>query len=734
MIRVLLAEDSAVTRAYLTYLLADDPGIEVVGAAKDGQEAVELAAQPAARRDPDGRPHAGPGRLRGDAADHGAHADADRDGDGELQPVRDPRRLHRARGRRADPARQAARAVGGGPRRRRERAAAHAQADGRGQGRPPPRGQRRRAAPVRALHRARATRAWWRSAPRPAARRRSPRSSTACPAPLGIPVLLVQHITDGFIDGFVEWLGTRTAMDVVIATHGVQLRPGTIYVAGSGRHMTRHPRRARQPRHGPPVNGFRPSISRLFDSVADDLRARVGRGAADRHGPRRRRRPAPDARRRRAHDRPGRGHERGLRDARRGGAAEGGLRGAAAAAIAEALRVVEAERGEMRPAGPGRRGQPDAGAAAAVPARAGGLRTRSAPDGVAALELAREQAPDLVLTDVVMPRMDGYTLCRSIKGDPELHDTPVILLTSLTSPQDVIEGLACGADNFVRKPYESASLLARVERCLADGAERSRVPVGRRGRRRARAGARVPVLDVRGDRPPRRRADALVSLARPALPPRRGPEPLHDRARGRARGARPRARAARRARRVDRDRGRPAGGQRGHVRAHAVAGRRADVGLHDPAAHRPRHPRPRPARRPRRAPARRRRAAHARRLRRPGRRGAGPRAAAGAPRTARAGAHGRALGRDRGAPAGGGGAARDGGDRRVRRRQHGPARPRRADRDLEPRRGAPVRLRRRRGGRSSIELVARPTSSTSCARCSAGSPGASRSRATRWCA
>src|SRR4029079_18336993 len=59
----------------------------------------------------------------------------------------------------------------------------------------------------------------------------------------------------------------------------------------------------------------------------------------------------------------------------------------------------------------------------------------------------------------------------------ELHDTPVILLTSLTSPQDVIEGLACGADNFVRKPYESASLLARVERCLADGAGRARVPV-----------------------------------------------------------------------------------------------------------------------------------------------------------------------------------------------------------------------------------------------------------------
>ena len=53
----------------------------------------------------------------------------------------------------------------------------------------------------------------------------------------------------------------------------------------------------------------------------------------------------------------------------------------------------------------------------------------------------------------------------------------MILLTSLSSPQDVIEGLACGADNFVRKPYEGASLLARVGRALSDVRERGHVPV-----------------------------------------------------------------------------------------------------------------------------------------------------------------------------------------------------------------------------------------------------------------
>ena len=109
--------------------------------------------------------------------------------------------------------------------------------------------------------------------------------------------------------------------------------------------------------------------------------------------------------------------------------------------------------------------------------REAGYEVRAARDGVAALELAREHPPGLVLTDVVMPRMDGYTLCRTIKADPELGRTPVILLTSLSSPQDVIEGLACGADNFVRKPYEGASLLARVERALSDVNERGRARV-----------------------------------------------------------------------------------------------------------------------------------------------------------------------------------------------------------------------------------------------------------------
>ncbi|HWM10132.1 MAG TPA: response regulator [Solirubrobacteraceae bacterium] len=92
----------------------------------------------------------------------------------------------------------------------------------------------------------------------------------------------------------------------------------------------------------------------------------------------------------------------------------------------------------------------------------------AAADGEQALALAIERRPRIVITDVVMPRMDGYTLCERVKAHSELRDTPVILLTSLASPHDVLRGLACGADNFIRKPYDADYLLARVSHVLTN--------------------------------------------------------------------------------------------------------------------------------------------------------------------------------------------------------------------------------------------------------------------------
>lgn len=69
---------------------------------------------------------------------------------------------------------------------------------------------------------------------------------------------------------------------------------------------------------------------------------------------------------------------------------------------------------------------------------------------------------DLVISDVVMPGMSGYELSREIKASEDLRDIPIILLTSLSDPLDIIRGLECGADNYLTKPYEPEQLLARI--------------------------------------------------------------------------------------------------------------------------------------------------------------------------------------------------------------------------------------------------------------------------------
>jgi signal transduction histidine kinase len=97
-----------------------------------------------------------------------------------------------------------------------------------------------------------------------------------------------------------------------------------------------------------------------------------------------------------------------------------------------------------------------------------GYNVMVAANGKEALAAARQRKPALVISDIVMPEMDGYALCKAVKADPALKDMPVILLTSLANPQDVINGLQCGADNFVRKPYDPRYLLSRVEYIIAN--------------------------------------------------------------------------------------------------------------------------------------------------------------------------------------------------------------------------------------------------------------------------
>jgi signal transduction histidine kinase len=74
--------------------------------------------------------------------------------------------------------------------------------------------------------------------------------------------------------------------------------------------------------------------------------------------------------------------------------------------------------------------------------------------------------PDIIITDIIMPDISGYELCRIIRNNERTKNIPIILLTSLASPDDIIEGLKSGADNFITKPFEKSGLLARINYIL----------------------------------------------------------------------------------------------------------------------------------------------------------------------------------------------------------------------------------------------------------------------------
>ena len=99
-----------------------------------------------------------------------------------------------------------------------------------------------------------------------------------------------------------------------------------------------------------------------------------------------------------------------------------------------------------------------------------GIVARIARSGEQALEMVRAETPDLVLSDVVMPGIDGYEVCRRIKVDLGLPQLPVVLLTSLTDQIAIVRALASGADHYVTKPYDPERLVARVRQVLGRGA------------------------------------------------------------------------------------------------------------------------------------------------------------------------------------------------------------------------------------------------------------------------
>ncbi len=95
-----------------------------------------------------------------------------------------------------------------------------------------------------------------------------------------------------------------------------------------------------------------------------------------------------------------------------------------------------------------------------------GYAVTTASNGREALVLVNRRRPTLIISDVVMPELDGYGLCKAIKADQRWKDLPVMLVTTLSDPQDVVRGLECGADNFIRKPYDEKYILSRIDYLL----------------------------------------------------------------------------------------------------------------------------------------------------------------------------------------------------------------------------------------------------------------------------
>jgi PAS domain S-box-containing protein len=94
--------------------------------------------------------------------------------------------------------------------------------------------------------------------------------------------------------------------------------------------------------------------------------------------------------------------------------------------------------------------------------RSAGYQVDAVADGAAALDAARQRRPDLVLSDIMMPKLDGFGLLAALREDPELRPTPVLLLSARAGDEAKVEGLSAGADDYLTKPFSARELLARV--------------------------------------------------------------------------------------------------------------------------------------------------------------------------------------------------------------------------------------------------------------------------------
>ena len=98
-----------------------------------------------------------------------------------------------------------------------------------------------------------------------------------------------------------------------------------------------------------------------------------------------------------------------------------------------------------------------------------GYTVSTAADGADALKKARSQPPDLIVLDVMLPEMDGFEICKTLRLDPSTARVPIIMLTAKAAEIDRVLGLELGADDYLTKPFSTRELLLRIKKILARG-------------------------------------------------------------------------------------------------------------------------------------------------------------------------------------------------------------------------------------------------------------------------
>jgi len=111
--------------------------------------------------------------------------------------------------------------------------------------------------------------------------------------------------------------------------------------------------------------------------------------------------------------------------------------------------------------------EPDLVQMVSVRLKAAGYEISTAYDGQEALEKVRESQPDLIILDLMLPKLDGYKVCRLLKFDERTRAIPILIFTARAQVEDVTLATECGADAYLTKPFEAKVLLSKLQELLA---------------------------------------------------------------------------------------------------------------------------------------------------------------------------------------------------------------------------------------------------------------------------